>query len=235
MKRIITIITVLAALSVLTTCSGVLGGDTMVRITVPGLDDGTATGRLVSDDATEGYVVVLKKDKVYSLNNFDSDAFFQLKGGNVVIANLPLGDYIFGVVLVDGDPGEQVVGIAVKEFEVKSGLNSYWIDVGPGISDIRVNGLDYSDFFKPEGYTAEFAEDTIILNVNRNGSSDDVVQLLGATFGGSEAAPVLGTPTIIGGPTDGDPAGGSYDVPAASNGIRFPFNSGAYQIRVILK
>jgi hypothetical protein len=135
MKPSVLLLFSVGILLLLSACSGVIGGDTVVRISVPGMSD---TGRFISDFANSGYVVVLQEDKVYSLNNFSDKAYQNLVDDNVYIANLPVGTYIFGVVLIDdkGTPDEKDddnVGLAIKKRKVEAGYNDIQIDVGPGI------------------------------------------------------------------------------------------------------
>ncbi len=161
----------------LSACSGVIGGDTMIRISVPGMAN---DGRFISADSNSGYVVVMQESKVYSLNNFSDRAYQEFVNGNVYITNLPVGNYIFGVVLIDdmgtSETGDDTnVGIAIKKKEIKIGYNDIVIDVGPGIDNFTINTLNFEDFFTPDGYSTTFADDTVILDIERDEVSDSVV------------------------------------------------------------
>ena len=160
----VAVLTVLA----LSACSGVIGGESGVRISVDGLSD----GRYISPTANSGYVVVMQKNKVYSLNNFSDKAYYALTNGYVYITNLPIGTYIFGIALMDNldddiDDNDLNYGIAVKEVEIKKGFNNVAIKVAPGLSLFEIDTidgpLDVSDFFYPDGYSASFADNTIII------------------------------------------------------------------------
>jgi len=177
-KTVIGILAAAVIMLLFSACSGVIGGDYNVRISVPQLASGS--GRYISGSANSGYVVVLKENKVYSLNSFSDKAYQEFENGNVYIANLPVGDYIFGIVLLDDqgttDTGDDVnVGLAIKKREIKEGFNDIEIDVGPGINAFTINTVSFEDFFTPDGYTSTFAEDTIILDIDRNPGGDDFI------------------------------------------------------------
>jgi hypothetical protein len=163
----------LAALLALNACSGVLGGQNVVRVYVPELaGEGAARHVSTDPDVTNGYVVVLKKDKIYSLNNFSDDAFNYLKGGKVYITNLPEGDYIFGVALLtDSDKN---YGLAIKEVAIQPGFNDVPIVLGPGITDFDITGGPSIDnpLVPSDDYSVEFAEDTVIIDYGRTGGAD---------------------------------------------------------------
>lgn len=232
-RRLIVILLAVASLLFLSACSGVIGGDNMVRISIPGMDN---TGRYISGSANSGYVVVLQGNKVYSLNNFTDIAYQELVKGNVIIANLPAGTYIFGVVLLDEN--DLNVGLAIKERKVEPGFNDFLINVGPGISTLNVNTLDYSDFFTPDGYTSRFAEDTIILDIDRLDPSPDSLtlefrELIPSNTGGEK---------VIGGVADGNPViGPTWAILPAEDGIEttttglVPVLPGGYKLSIILE
>ncbi len=183
-KIAVTVLAAAAILLLLSACSGVIGGD-IVRIS---FSSGSG-GRYISTDANSGYVVVLQKDKVYSLNSFEDKAYQEFEDGNVYITNLPAGDYIFGIVLIDDQDTEPTdddvnVGLAIKEVEIKKGFNDVIIDVGPGITTFEINTVSYEDFFTPDGYSVTFAEDTIILDIDRTASDEvHLVPNLGSATG----------------------------------------------------
>jgi len=222
------------ALLFLSACSGVIGGDTTVRISVPGMSSG---GRFISATATNGYVVVLDKNKIYSLNSFDDDAFNYLVNGQVYISNLPTGDYIFGVALLDENDNN--TGFAVKEWTIEKGFNEVPIQVAPGIVDFTVDDIteDISNpFDPPEGIYVEFAEDTIILDYDRTATP---LVTFDVTFGDGTVITTLSPEPIDGPPPV--PAGGGYIVQEDSSGIVWKYSAtvGAvdqdFQYRIILK
>jgi hypothetical protein len=222
MKKTAIILTVLAAVFALSACSGVIGGETSVVFSL-------SEGRYVSTVAVEGYVVALKKDKVYSLNQFEGEAFEYLKDGKVVIANLPVGEYVFGIILQDAS--ENNVGFAVKEYEVKRGLNTLTIDVAPGIDDCSVEGIsgDLFDFQDPpdEIHSLEFAEDTVIVDYDRPTGGTNVS--LDVTYGTAD-------PSLTGVPI----GGGTYigtNLSDEAEGVEFTcsYLSQDYTYRLILK
>ena len=226
------------ALLFLSACSGVIGGDTTVRISVPGMSSG---GRFISATATNGYVVVLDKNKIYSLNSFDDDAFNYLVNGQVYITNLPTGDYIFGVALL-GENDENF-GFAVKEWTVEKGFNEVPIQVAPGIVDFTVDDIpeDISNpFDPPEGVYVEFAEDTIILDYGRTATP---LVTFDVTFGDGT---VINTPPVPVEPIKGsdpvwDAVAVGYIVQENSSGIVWKYSATVggidqdFQYRIILK
>jgi hypothetical protein len=241
MKPSVLLLFSVGILLLLSACSGVIGGNNMVRISVPGMAD---SGRFISDFANSGYVVVLQENKVYSLNNFSDKAYQDLVDGNVFIANLPVGTYIFGVVLID-DKGtsdendDDNVGLAIKKRKVEAGYNDIQIDVGSGITTFDINGISFENFFIPDGFTVSFDEDTIILDIDRGGGLDpskDVVDLV-FNGGGSTEGEII---------TDGVASGGSagttqWDIAAAEDGVE-TITTGlgleplkVYKLSVILK
>lgn len=218
----------LAALLALNACSGVLGGQSGVRISV----DGLSGGRFISSSANSGYVVVLKKDNVYSLNNFSDKAYYALLNGQVYIANLPEGDYIFGVALVDdngtSDENDDVnYGLAIKEVTIQPGFNDVPIDVGPGINTFTINGVDFEDFFTPDGYSVTFEGDTLILDINRQ-TTNNVV------FTTNDGA---ASPQLIN--NDGSLGASSWTVGTSHQGVLVTVSGGLlpypYTYRIILK
>ena len=62
MKKLLIVLAAMAAVILLSACSGVVGGETTVRISLP---QSSSEGLFVSPDAeedgAEGYVIVLKK------------------------------------------------------------------------------------------------------------------------------------------------------------------------------
>lgn len=225
-KSVTLVLTASVILLLLSSCSGVIGGEYNVRISVPELSSG---GRYISGSANSGYVVVLKENKVYSLNSFSDKAYQEFENGNVYIANLPVGDYIFGIVLLDDqgttDTGDDVnVGLAIKKREITEGFNDIVIDVGPGINAFTVNSISFEDFFTPDGYTSTFAEDTIILDIDR--VSPDSVAMSFETG--------IATAVLI-------PSGTAFtgNVPADQDGVEYSISVGSppnpYTLKVILK
>lgn len=183
----------------LSSCSGVIGGDNSVRISVDELS-GSRSSRYISTNADSGYVVVMQKNRIYSLNNFSDRAYHALKEGYVHISNLPVGDFIFGIVLTDNMgtddyDDDDVYGLAIKEVKIKKGFNDVVIDVGPGIDTFEIGGEDFSDFLLPDGFGVSFATDTIILDTDNMGSMS-----LTYNDGVDDAA---GTPIV-------DPPGGVF-------------------------
>ena len=229
-KSMIAVLAAAAALLLLSACSGVIGGDTVVRISVPGMTGGLV-GRYISSDATNGYVVVLQKDKVYSLNNFDNRAYNYLINGQVYITNLPVGDYIFGVALMG--VSDDNYGLAIKEVSIKKGFNDVVIEVGPGISTFNVEGIgDIDNPFLPDGFTAEFATDTIILDFGRSGTTNINFNV---TFGPSEVVPNILDANQIGGSGEGTDLGSpSLTLPADASGVEFVI-SGGYTYTLLLR
>jgi hypothetical protein len=227
MKKTAIILTVLAAVFALSACSGVIGGETSVVFSL-------SDGRHVSASASQGYVVALKKDKVYSLNQFEGEAFEYLKDDKVVIANLPVGEYVFGIILQDAS--ENNVGFAVKEYEVKRGLNTLTIDVAPGVTNCSVQGIsgDVFDLEDPpeEIHNLEFAEDTAIIDYDRPATPTVSLSVYFGDIG------ITGTDhTIIGGAGDGDPFTNGNAIPADADGVEFVYTAGGqdYTYRLILK
>lgn len=233
-RLIVTALLAVASVLLLSTCSGVIGGDNMVRISVPGMGD---TGRYISGDANSGYVVVLQGDKVYSLNEFTSVAYQELVNGNVYIANLPVGTYIFGIVLLD-DITDDNVGLAIKELKVEAGFNDFLIDVGPGIDSLMVNSQDYEDFFTPDGYNVSFANDTIILDIDRNPISDSLELTFEDSGTGTSGEKIINGTTAgaaAGSGTSGDP----WIVQSTEDGVETTTTGlsplSEYKLSVILK
>jgi hypothetical protein len=236
MKPSVLLLFSVGILLLLSACSGVIGGDNMVRISVPGMAD---SGRFISSSANSGYVVVLQGNKVYSLNNFSDKAYQDLVDGNVFIANLPVGTYIFGVVLID-DKGtsdendDDNVGLAIKKRKVEAGFNDILIDVGPGITTFDINGISFENFFIPDGFTVSFDEDTIILDIDRNPAGADVVDL--AFNGGGTTSGDI----IVDGVASGSPVIAiQWDIAANEDGVETittglpPLSE--YKLSVILK
>ena len=233
-KPVIGILAAAVIIVLLSACSGVIGGDYNVRISVPQLASGSS--RYISPAATSGYIVVLQENKVYSLNNFSDKAYQEFVNGNVYIANLPVGDYIFGIVLLDDS--DENVGLAIKKREIKKGFNDIVIDVGPGISTLTIQGnpLPFEDIFKPDEYPVMFADNSIILDIDRNIVND----ALGITFN-----PVTGTwvgEKIVEGVSTGGPVGaGPWSIEAAEDGIDITISGGpdlgssSYTLKIILK
>ncbi len=239
MKKLLIVLAAMAAVILLSACSGVVGGETTVRISLP---QSSSEGLFVSPDAeedgAEGYVIVLKKDKVYSLNLFEGEALEAFIDGQVVIANLPVGDYVFGVVLQDSS-GDNV-GLAIKEYTVKRGLNTLSIEVAPGIETCEIEGIDGDvfDFQDPpeEIQTLEFAENTVIIDYDR--PTGGTMVSFGVTFGGNPTVSA-GTPAYetIGG---GTYSGSGTDLSDDAEGVAFNYyaTSGTtqyYTYRIILK
>ena len=242
-KSVIAVLAAAAALLLLSACSGVIGGDTVVRISVPGMTGGSV-GRYISSDATNGYVVVLQKDKVYSLNNFDNRAYNYLINGQVYITNLPVGDYIFGVALMG--VSDDNYGLAIKEVSIKKGFNDVVIEVGPGITTFNVGGIGNIDNpFIPDGFTAEFATDTMILDYGRSGAETIDISF---TFGSVGINPAITAVTGFeaGGINAGNPIPDvnpspsflSSTVPIEASGIRIDIvdsDGGTFTYTIILK
>jgi hypothetical protein len=241
-KSLTTVLVLAVSLLVMSACSGVIGGDNLVRITIPGVS-GASSSRTISSDAVNGYVVVLKGNEVYSANNFDGEAFNYFVDGQVLIANLPVGDYIFGVALLSAGE-EDNVGLAIKEVTIEPGYNDVPITVGPGMDQFYVNGTSINNPFLPEGYSVTFEEDTVLLQGLRNGGTfDDIVQFRGY-FGSTLLKPVgaliypAGTVIL----SDGSLGtvlgpGGNYDIPYDAKGAEISLNAGVdgtFTYRVLL-
>ncbi len=222
-KPAVLLLSAAVVLLFLTACSGVIGGDTTVRISIPQLADGSA-GRFISTASNSGYVVVMQESKVYSLNSFSDRAYQELENGNVFITNLPVGSYIFGVVLMD-DTDDTNVGLAIKKRDIKKGYNDIVIDVGPGIDIFTINDISFEDFFAPDGYSTTFEEDTIILDIDRTPPDSVVLNF--------ETGSVT-TATLI---PSGDPFAGT--VPIDQDGVEYTITDGLfthpYTLRIILK
>jgi len=235
-KTAVLILLITSVLLFLSACSGVLAGDDVVRISVSQLAD-ESSGRFISGTASNGYVVVLDKDRIYSLNNFSGDAYNYLVNGEVYIANLPPGDYIFGVALLDEN--DKNLGFAVKEWTVEKGFNDISIEVAPGIVTLSVSDLNddiTNPFLPPEGVFVEFAENTIIFDYDR--TSNTLVGFA-VTFGdgteisGPSVDPINGEEPVL--------LGGLYEVPEGTDGISFSYSATVdsvtqdYEYRIILK
>jgi len=230
-KTALLIVLASLALLFLSACSGVLGGNYNVRISVPQLASGD--GRYVSDSAVSGYAVVLAEDdnKVFSLNRFSDLDFQEFIHGNVYIANLPVGTYIFGIVLLDAEDNN--VGLAIKKREIKEGFNDIVIDVGPGISTFYINEISFEDFFAPDGYSTIFDEDTIILDIDRvaDGEQLDKIQL--------SPDPGLGASVLGITLPEGNPTAGPWFLGSDDDGVNISISEGLlqhpYTLKVILK
>ena len=150
-KLAVLVILASVVLLLLSACSGVIGSDYNVRISIPQL--ASVDGRFISANASSGYFVVLKGDKIYSFNEFSGQE--RLFG-----INLPLDTYIFGVVLLDSE--ERNVGLAIKERKIEEGVNEFTFDIGPGIHNFSIDGHKIEELFNnPEGYIVSFADNTI--------------------------------------------------------------------------
>ncbi len=230
-KTVIGIIAAAVIMLLFSACSGVIGGDYNVRISVPQLASGG--GRYISGSANSGYVVVLKENSngVYSLNKFSDAAFYEFIHGNVYIANLPVGDYIFGIVLMN--PADVNVGLAIKKREIKEGFNDIEIDVGPGIGVFAIQSIPFpfEDIFKPKEYPVMFANDTIILDIDRT-PSDEVALVFETGAANGEK--------IVDGSSTGIPLGpGPWDILPNEDGVDVTISGGLlpypYTLKVILK
>ena len=151
-----------------------------------------------------------------------------------------MGDYVFGVVLQDSS-GDNV-GLAIKEYTVKRGLNTLSIEVAPGITSCSIGGLsgDVFDFQDPpEGIESlKFAEDTVIVDYDRPIGGTTVE--FGVTFG--TTSPTLSSAPIGGGTYSGgtgNPVSGTLSD--AAKGVEFSCSSTPgsvtqnYTYRLILK
>ncbi|MDF1567697.1 MAG: hypothetical protein P1P77_06725 [Spirochaetaceae bacterium] len=214
----------LAALLALNACSGVLGGQNVVRVYVPELA-GSGDSRHVSMNATYGYVIVVKKDKVYSANKYSYEAYEKLVEGNANIANLPEGDYIFGVALMD-DAGANY-GLAIKEVTIQPGFNDVPIVVGPGITTFDISGLPSIDnpLWPSKDYSVKFAEDTVIIDYGRSGNATVNITF---DFGDSTVLGAITATDIGGDVVEGPP----YTVTGTGLSVDI---GGSYTYRIILK
>jgi hypothetical protein len=237
-KSVTLLAVVSAVLLLFSSCSGLIGGEASVRISVPGLA-GSSDARFLSADATNGYVVVFDKNKVYSLNNFSKDSYHYLLNGQVYIAGLPVGDYIFGIVLMGENEGDNY-GLAVKEVRIEAGLNDVEIEVGPGISSLSIGGIgDIDNPFIPDGYSVEFETDTMIFDFERSGVNPTPVTF-NVSFGPSGPALTITRAEQIGGSGDGNNlpiTGIGISLPADARGVRYDISSGSrtYSYTLMLK
>ncbi|MCK5736038.1 MAG: hypothetical protein KAH21_06140 [Spirochaetaceae bacterium] len=166
----------------------------------------------------------MKENKVYSLNNFSDKAYQEFENGNVYIANLPVGNYIFGIVLLDdqgtSDVNDDVnVGLAIKEKEIKAGFNDIVIEVGPGINKFEINWISFEDFFTPDGYSSSFANDTIILDIDR--TSSDRIEYVPTPAG----ATTSGIRLVDGVPTGASSGGSVWFAGIDHNGVEIKINN----------
>ena len=200
-------------LLILLSCSGILGQKDGLNIVIPQM---ASNNRYISPEAIEGYVVVMKGDAVYSANNFTDAGFNYLVNGQVFIANLPIDNYVIGIVLLNEN---DMVGFALKEVTVKQGYNEVSIEVGPGIEFLDIDGLDFSNpFDMPEGTHISFAQDTMIIDYSAPTESIS----LSMTFGSDDGDIELSGPEI----TD------------LGNGLQFYYTSNVpseYTFRIILE
>ena len=232
MKKLIIILAAMAAVILLSACSGVIGGETSVVFSI-------SDGRHVSADAVEGYLMALKpgEKNVYSYNNFTGVAYQALEDGKAVIANLPVGDYIFGVALLDAD--EDNVGFAVKKYTVKRGLNTLAIEVAPGISNLQIEGaignISIDNFLDPPDdiESIAFSENEVTVDYDRPSSGGTDIDF-DVTFGDGSLISTLNY-TTIGSGTAG--TGGSLTLADGDSGVEFrcSFGDQEYIYRLILK
>ncbi len=161
----------LGLLIVLSGCSGIIGGQTVVHMT---LGNG-GSGRYIDENTQSGYVAVFRQDRVYSINEFEGTKT-EFENGSVYLNSLAPGDYVFVVALTGEESGTTYnSGLAIKEVTVERGLNNVLIDVGPGVSSFGIEELPpggggypvlrpLDDFMEPgRSYSVGFADNTLIL------------------------------------------------------------------------
>lgn len=197
-KTLVAFIGLSLVVLVLSSCSGMIGGYDGLEVRVNGLSN----GRYISPSANSGYIVLLQKNKIFSLNIIDGSPYsaWILPGGIARIPSIPVGDYILGIVLMDdnGTPSDLQddtnYGLAIKEISIKKGYNSVIVDVGPGISSFQIGGVDFDDFLTPDGYEVGFEEDTVIIYTNQAGTISLTYQTGGT--GSVPASPGPGDNTV---------------------------------------
>ena len=184
LKTLAAAFTLLAVL-ILSACSGLVGADGLYIYA-----DGIGDARYIDGSADAGYVVVMKENKIYSLGTIFEDKV-DFENGYVQVKGLPTGQYIVGVVLVDDDPDTDevdgdVVGLAIKEVEIKKGPNFKTINVGPGLDTLEIGGLGpiEEDLFLPDDFGVSFAEDTIFISgSDGNPANINLIYQAGSTPG----------------------------------------------------
>jgi len=162
MKRIILLLLTLSF--ILSGCSRIadLSDTGRVRIQMDN-PDGSA-GRFLAEEGERVYIAFLAGTDVYLYGEFD------LVGDNTTfdMIGIVAGDYVLLTVLTtvdDEGESDKVVGLAVKEVTVNPGINDIPVTLGPGLSNMRINGesLDLTDL--PEGYGITLSEDSLTFDL----------------------------------------------------------------------
>ncbi len=164
------VLVVLSLLTVLSACSGMVGGATSVRMTV----GNAGSGRYIHEGVNEGYVAVLQKNKIHSINEFEYDSearYEEFDNGSVYLNSIAPGKYIFIVVLLERNGGATFNrGLAIKEVTVNKGFNDLYIEVGPGVGSFYIDQTNVTDvplfeLISPGGEylnLISFKEDTVV-------------------------------------------------------------------------
>ncbi len=171
MKRVPWFFLTAGAFLLLSACSGLIGGDTVVRMSIGAVSG----GRYIDQRADTGYVAVLKEGQIYSAVEVGPLAYEEFENGYLYLNSIPPGEYIFVVSLIGpvtppvGGPAEDMnVGLAIKKISITKGFNDVVIDVGPGIHTFTVTGasnvpVTIDNFVNPTEYSISYAEDTFII------------------------------------------------------------------------
>ncbi len=175
-----------AGVLLLSACSGFIGGDTVVRIS---LGHGSA-GRYISANFDHGVVTAVKKDGEYA-DNITASASFN-DAGTVSLNGLIPGNYVLVVQLYNN--GGNNVGLSIKEFRINKGFNNIAMEVTQGLerfgayySPISIDLLDFMHL--PSPYTVSFAEDTLVINNFPRFPEPDYVYLnFNEAFNGSSSS-----------------------------------------------
>lgn len=204
---------------ILVSCSNIINKDGLY-LSIP-----QSNAKHISNLANEGYVIVLDEDKIYSLNNFINDSYHYLINGEVYIANIPAGEYIIGVVLLNNNI---MYGFSLEEITITPGYNQAIIDVGPGIQNFIVDNISINNPFEvPSGIKIQYSQDTIIVDYDKSETPEIVFS---ASFGDGYE----GNMSVIGINGGIDDLGGTYRLYANTQGIQFNYSSG-HVCRILLK
>ena len=160
-------------------CSGVLGSRGSIAITIPGADEDSARSLVGYADANETYKGTLIYGNAgagYTSQVFYEGSSLATSGNSFVVNNIPIGTYVFGVLIQDIN--NFLIGLAIKEISIKAGSNNAAMSVGPGITTAQIGNIVFGEdpiAFMEENkdkYSVSFSEDKIVFIDSSAGSQN---------------------------------------------------------------
>ncbi len=159
----------------ITSCSGIIGEETVVQMSFKNPAAGSSNARYIAPSANMGTIDVLEKGKKYTSGNAVPIIHQEFRNNSTTtIRGLFPGTYIFLIRLyyteeTANGPFTKNVGFALKEVTVEKGLNAVAVDMGPGITKLRIStGImtNIENIFDPKGYAISYEQDSISIDIS---------------------------------------------------------------------